>query len=104
MGRDVIRGAIYDPATAKTVNGRMVKDVFPNNMIPVARISPISRRLTDILKNHYQPSVKDADGQFALINNAFFPVSNQAGFKQDQFSTKSDYMLTSNQRINGSFV
>ncbi|HBY59661.1 MAG TPA: hypothetical protein DEH78_07540 [Solibacterales bacterium] len=104
LGRDVIRGAIYDPSTTRTVNGRMVKDVFANNMIPVSRISPISRRLADIMKKHYLPSIKDADGQFALLNNAFFPVSNQAGFTQDQFSVKSDYILTSNQRLNGSFV
>ena len=48
--------------------------------------------------------MKGPDGQYALINNAFFPVSNQAGFNQTQFSTKSDYNLTSKHRSRGSFV
>ncbi|MGE5569065.1 MAG: TonB-dependent receptor domain-containing protein [Rhodospirillales bacterium] len=104
LGRDVLRGAIYDPATTRFVDGQMVRDMFPGNIIPAARISQVSRNLAAIMKKHYMPEVKQADGSYALINNSFFPVSNQAGFNQTQFSTKSDFVITDAHRISGSFV
>ena len=103
-GRDVLRGAIYDPNTTKMVDGRIVRDVFPGNIIPKNRFSRASQNLAAVMKQHYLPQVKGADGQFALINNSFFPVSNQAGFNQTQFSTKSDYIINTQQRLAGSFV
>ncbi len=104
LGRDVMRGAIYDPATTRFVNGQMVRDVFPGNIIPSNRISQVSRNLAKIMKEHYLPQVKQADGSYPLLNNSFFPVSNQAGFNQTQFSTKSDFMVSDTHRLSGSFV
>lgn len=103
-GNNVLRGAIYDPASTQTIGGKLVRDMFPGNIIPKSRISKVSQNLASIMKEHYLPEVKDASGQFALINNSFFPVSNQAGFNQTQFSTKSDYVINSNHRVSGSFV
>ncbi len=103
-GRDVIRGSIYDPATTRSVGGKIVRDRFPNNIIPRSRISRVANNLAEIMKRHYPPVVKEPDGRFAMINNSFFPVSNQAGFNQTQFSTKGDYILSSNHRLSGSFV
>ncbi len=104
LGRDVYRGAIYDPSSSRLVDGKTVRDIFPGNIIPSTRISPIATNLGKIMKEHYLPQVKGPDGQYALINNSFFPVSNQAGFWQTQFSTKSDYVLSSKSRLSGSFV
>ena len=104
LGRDVLRGAIYDPATTRMVDGRIVREMFPGNIIPKSRFSQVSQNLAGIMKKHYLPEVKGPDGQYALINNSFFPVSNQAGFNQTQFSTKSDFVLTDKQRLSGSFV
>jgi hypothetical protein len=98
LGRSVLRGAIYDPATTKTVEGRLVRDVFPGNIIPRNRISQVSQNLANIMKRHYAPALN------TLLNNSFFPVSNQAGFNQVQFSTKSDFQISSRQRLSGSFV
>jgi hypothetical protein len=103
-GRSVLRGAIYDPATTRFEGGRMVRDVFANNIIPRSRISQVSQRLGDIMKKHYLPQVKEPNGQFALINNAFFPVSNQAGFLQNQFSVKGDQYAARAHKLAGSFV
>lgn len=104
LGRDVYRGAIYDPASTQNIGGKLVRDMFSGNIIPKARISKVSQNLANIMKQGYMPSVKQSDGQYAMINNAFFPIANQAGFNQTQFSVKSDYNLTSKQRLNGSFV
>ena len=104
LGNNVLRGAIYDPKTTQTIGGNVVRTMFPGNIIPKSRISQVSQNVASIMKQHYMPEVKGPDGNYALINNAFFPVSNQAGFNQTQFSTKSDYILNSNHRISGSFV
>ena len=105
LGRDVIRGAIYDPATTQNVGGSIVRNMFPGNIIPASRMSTVSRNLREIMLKHYAPQVIDpATGTFALLNNSFFPVSNTGTFNQTQFSTKSDYIINSNQRLHGSFV
>lgn len=104
LGRNVVRGAIYDWTTRRTVDGKDVRDMFPGNIIPKSRFSAVSQNLLGILQQHYPAEVKNPDGSYALINNAFFPVSNQAGFNQTQFSTKSDYQINSNQRLSGSFT
>ena len=88
LGRDILRGAIYNPFSTQVVNGKLVRDVFENNVIPKAMFSKVSQNLVNILSQHYQPQVN------SLINNSFFPVSNQAGFNQTQFSTKSDFQIT----------
>lgn len=104
LGNTVLRGAIYDPGTSQTVNGNLVRTMFPNNQIPASRISAVSQKLGGIMLKDYMPTVKDASGQYAMINNSFFPIANQAGFNQTQFSTKSDYLINSKHRLSGSFV
>ena len=38
LGRQVIRGAIYDPATFRQLDGgRYIGEIFPNNTIPTSR-------------------------------------------------------------------
>jgi hypothetical protein len=104
-GNPVYRGAIYDYASQRDAGGgKYVRNMFPGNIIPQSRISKVSQNLAAIMKKHYMPQVKGPDGQYQLLNNAFFPVSNQAGFNQKQFSTKSDFQINSNQRLSGSFT
>lgn len=64
LGRPLIENTIYDPATARVVNGLMVTDAFPNNTIPLNRIDPVSRKVQSLiplpngpgLVNNYLPS------------------------------------------------
>ena len=104
LGRNIYRGAIYDPATTKIVNGEMVRDPFPGNIIPPDRISSPAQKLGAIFKKHYSPTLKGTDGQMALLNNSFFPISNQGGFTQNQFSLKLDRVLASAHKLTGSFA
>jgi hypothetical protein len=39
LGRPIMQNEIYDPATTRTVNGSVVRDPFPNNVIQSARIA-----------------------------------------------------------------
>ena len=104
LGRNIYQGAIYDPSSTSIMNGQMVRDPFPGNIIPLQSISAPARKLGAIFMKDYAPTVKGPDGQIALLNNAFFPVSNQAGFTQNQFSLKADHSLSPAQKISGSFV
>src|SRR5215510_7224344 len=52
--------AIYDPLTTRTVNGLTVRDPFPGNIIPLGRISAISK---------FYQSLLPAPSNSALQNN-----------------------------------
>ena len=40
---------IYDPATTRVVNGVVIRDPFPGNIIPANRISPVARQFLGFL-------------------------------------------------------
>jgi len=42
LGRPVLRGQIFDPLTTRPAGSSVVRDPFPNNVIPSSRFSPIS--------------------------------------------------------------
>jgi hypothetical protein len=104
LGRNIAQGAIYDPATTSVVKGQMVRDPFAGNVIPPTSISGPAKNLGTIFTKDYAPTLKGPDGQIALLNNSFFPASNQAGFTQNQFSLKADHALSAAQKLSGSFV
>ncbi|MCU0247457.1 MAG: TonB-dependent receptor, partial [Bryobacter sp.] len=104
LGRDVLRGAIYDPATFRQLsNGRWVGDMFPGNIMPKSRFSAVSQRVNSLMQQYYQPVVRQPDGQWALINNALFPIANAPVFDNHQFSVKMDQNLGSKHKLTGSY-
>jgi hypothetical protein len=102
MGRQVARGAIFDPTTFRQVGSRWVGDMFPGNKIPVSRFSKVSQNLNAILQKDYLPTVKDASGQIPLTNNASFPTSGQPIWDHYLYSIKVDHNFSSNHRLSGS--
>ncbi|MEN6532631.1 MAG: carboxypeptidase regulatory-like domain-containing protein [Bryobacteraceae bacterium] len=42
LGRAVVFGAIYDPASTSQVNGKWIRETFPGNVIPQSRFSKVS--------------------------------------------------------------
>src|SRR4051794_17863196 len=104
LDRQVIRGAIYDPATfSQLPSGRWIGNMFPNNQIPVSRFSQISRNVLALVKNGYLPVVKNADGTIPLVNNAIRPAAGTPEFDQNQISVKGDQILNTKMRLSGSF-
>jgi hypothetical protein len=105
LGRPVMRGAVYDPATFRQLpNGRWVGDMFPGNRIPVNRFSTVSRNLNEIAKRHYLPTVTDATGQIALVANMPRPISSNPTLDMHQFSIKGDQNVGSNHRLAASWI
>ncbi len=80
---------IYDPATTRTVNNRVVRDPFANQFIPANRVDPVASKLL-----------------------AFYPLPNAAGLAnnfrgnyqriltRDNFTAKVDHNFTERDKIN----
>jgi hypothetical protein len=57
---------IYDPATARLVNGVVVRDPFPGNMIPAGRINPIARNVLGFYPAPNLPGAADLSQNFFI--------------------------------------
>ncbi len=55
---------IYDPLTARNVNGVIVRDPFPGNIIPANRISPVARNVLNFYPLPNQQGAADFTGNF----------------------------------------
>ena len=65
-GRAVLENTIFDPASSRTLNGVLVRDIFPNNRIPVNRFDPVSAKI-----------------------QGFFPLPDRPGLQQNWQQTGS---------------
>ena len=79
-GRSILENTIYDPATARSVNGSVVTDPFPKNAIPAMRVDPVALKVQALIPMPTLPG---------LINNIVpaFPSdtsTNFPAFKADQ--------------------
>ena len=94
LGRPVIEGQIYDPATLRQVNGQFVADPFPGNIIPASRLSQtVVKNFVPIFREHYLPVTTE------LSNNIF----NSSRFEQNvrQITVKGDHSITSAHKLSG---
>jgi len=92
LGRPVLQGQIYDPATQRTVNGQVVRDPFPGNIIPQSRFSQVARNVLGFI-----PS-PNLSGRF---NNNIFSFS--APTTVDAYTIKLDHALSDRSKLSGSF-
>src|SRR5205823_3477110 len=49
LGRPLIANTIYDPSMQHIVNGQIVTDPFPGNMIPASRMDPIALKVQGLI-------------------------------------------------------
>jgi hypothetical protein len=49
LGRPIMENAIYDPRTTRVVNGQVVRDPFPNNVIPRELLDPVALRIQSLI-------------------------------------------------------
>lgn len=65
LGRPIIQNTIYNPATARLVNGSLVTDPFINNTIPTSMMDPVAlaiqknipaANIPGVLTNNYLPN------------------------------------------------
>lgn len=60
LGRPIYENAIYDPLTTRVVDGKVVRDPFPGNIIPQDRLDPVALNIQALI-----PRATDS----SLINN-----------------------------------
>jgi hypothetical protein len=87
---------IYDPLTARLVNGVVVRDPFPGNQIPANRINPIARSVMEFYPEPNQPPAAD------LSLNFFKEQPWTYGY--DLEMTRVDHEWTSSHRTYGRFI
>ncbi len=89
-GHPIYPGAIFDPTTG---------DVFPNNVIPSGRISPISQQIASIYAQDYKPTFSDR-----TIDNYPALRNGDPKFTQTQLSFKYDWDVTTKNRVTSSYI
>ncbi len=90
VDRDQRQIPIYDPATTRIVDGGYMRDVFPNNQIPAARISSVSRNIVSLL-----PVPTNSD----LLDNFLF--TGKGRYDKDQVNVKIDHDFSERNRLSG---
>ncbi len=48
LGRPIMENAIYDPRTTRVVNGQVVRDPFPGNVIPRELLDPVALKMAGV--------------------------------------------------------
>jgi hypothetical protein len=91
LGRDIMEGTIYDPATQRMVNGQIVRDPFLGNKIPVGRFDPIAVKVQNLL-----PS---PDPRYAGLLSGNFEQRFKYRRIEQIYSWKVDHNLTENAKL-----
>jgi hypothetical protein len=89
---DPVRYQIYDPRTARVVNGRVVRDPFPNNQVPI--LNPLYNAYLPLFPSPNDPAgIVSAEGS----NNY---LASQTAFNWDYqaVSNRIDWNLSSRHR------
>jgi hypothetical protein len=94
LGRPVIFGQIYDPRTARLVNGVVVRDPFPGNIIPQSQWSAVSRNILE--KAGITDPLFDR-----MLNNIPNLSSGQPIFDERMYMAKIDHKFNDSHRISG---
>jgi hypothetical protein len=76
---------IYDPLTTRVVNGVIVRDQFPGNIIPANRINPVARNVASIYP------LPTAAGNF----NNFTSVAN-SNLEDNSYTIRGDHQFSTN--------
>ena len=95
-GQAVRYGAIYDPTTSRQVGSTWVRDIFPGNIIPRSRWSPVSTKILEVA------GIDDPQLDQMLNNTAAF-ASGSPEFRERMLTFKGDHNFNANHRMSGMF-
>jgi len=98
LGRPIIYGQIYDPATSRQLaDGTWIRDPFPGNIIPTSRYS----RVTDLILKNYDIPAPPLD---TFRRNQPFLSSCCPNLNIDNVSIKVDQVITNKHKLSGTYV
>lgn len=87
---------IYDPLTSRIVNGRVVRDPFPGNVIPANRWDPVAQM---IFQNLWTPN--NAGDDLTGLNN--YKYDDYRYYRYWNFSTRVDWQINDRWKTYGRF-
>jgi hypothetical protein len=96
LGRPIAENMIYDPATTRTFNGRTVRDPFPGNVLPGARLDPVALELQKFIPAP-DPWRLDSGGSPMAVNNLELRYARHQ--QRLAPSVKVDHMLGAGGRV-----
>jgi hypothetical protein len=98
LGRPIIYGAIYDPATSRQLtDGTWIRDPFPNNVIPTSRFSRVTQT---ILQNYDIP----APQLNTFRRNQPYISGCCPNLNIDNLSVKVDQVITNMHKLSATYV
>jgi hypothetical protein len=86
---------IYDPSSAHLVNGVLVRNPFPGNMIPAASISPVGRNLVNLFPDPNTPGTSAANGLYTSSPTKMDDF--------DQFTVRLDHRFSDSHTLFGRY-
>jgi hypothetical protein len=84
---------IYDPRTAHMVNGRVVRDPFPNNQVPI--LNPLYNAIVKLYPLPNNPTAGPADP------NNYIATATPFNWKYKAFQNRVDVNTSSKSKLNG---
>ncbi len=95
-GRPVVFGAIYDPNTTRMVDGQAVRDIFPGNIVPRNRFSPVSSKILELA-----PITDPLFDQ--MLNNMPAIGTCCPFFDETMLTLRFDHQISANHKFYGMF-
>ena len=95
-GNTILQGQIFDPNSTQTVNGQLVRNPFPGNIIPANRFDPVAQKILSLYPAPNQPVTP---GKFP--QNDYFIVT-PGKQNTDQGDGRVDYRLSDKDSLFGS--
>ncbi len=97
LDRPIMSGQIYDPLTTRTVNGQLVRDPFPGNVIPPNRLDPAAAKILKLF-----PAPNTAYSATAGFLQPDYFIVTPVGQNIDQGDARVDFHLSDKDSIFGS--
>jgi hypothetical protein len=90
---DPVRYQIYDPRSARLVNGRVVRDPFPNNQVPI--LNPLYQHYVNLYPLPNNPlGVVDSEGR-----NNYLASATPFNWDYNAFSNRFDWNISARHRM-----
>jgi hypothetical protein len=94
LGRPILEGQIFDPSTTRSVNGLLVRDPFPGNIIPPERLDKVALAIQKLIPEPTSPNL------LALNYRPSFPNDRVTS----NWSLKLDHQISTKAKISGLYL